>query len=164
MIGADRRVDLTGPQATWPAAARRLWREATEHVLGLPDSWHPPPWRGDPRLREVLGSILGSPPDDLVITCGVRAGASVIARTARRVLHERPSFTGTVAVLRSFRSDLELCTWEEMSERGRNGGSVVWLTTPCRNPDGATLSRDDWAWVDALASANQVVVNEVYRW
>jgi DNA-binding transcriptional MocR family regulator len=162
-------IDLTGPQASWPAAALRLWCEATEDALARPDTWHPPPPQGEYRLREVLGDILGEDPDDVLITSGVRAGASVIARTAREVLHERPSFSGTAAVLRTSHPDLELVQWGDLpaisaSPPERDGDRLVWLTTPCRNPDGATLSADDWACLTAIARRSRMVVNEVYRW
>ncbi|WP_165977639.1 aminotransferase class I/II-fold pyridoxal phosphate-dependent enzyme [Nonomuraea diastatica] len=165
----DHPVDLTGPQATWPAAGLRLWREATDHVLGLPDSWHPPPLQGDRGLREVLGVILDENPDDVLVTSGVRAGASVMARTARSFSHEQPSFTGTVAVLRSCRREVNLQSWAELLDLRRHGGrtgsaGVIWLTDPWRNPDGATLTLDDWSRVAAVAQTHQVVVNEVYRW
>src|SRR5689334_17142663 len=94
MTSTGRRVDLTGPQASWPAAALALWRGATVRVLALRDSWHPAPVQGDRRLREVLGAILGDDPDRILITSGVRAGASVIARDAQMIRHERPSFMG----------------------------------------------------------------------
>ncbi|MEO3789008.1 aminotransferase class I/II-fold pyridoxal phosphate-dependent enzyme [Nonomuraea sp. B10E15] len=161
-------VDLTGPQATWPSAGLRLWRAATDHVLGLPDAWHPPPPQGDRGLREVLGAILREDPDDVLITSGVRAGASVIAQFGESFSHEQPSFTGTVTVLRACRRDVNLHPWAELLEHrhaGRTGAAgVVWLTDPWRNPDGATLTPDGWRRVEAVARTRQVVVNEVYRW
>lgn len=166
-IQANPTIDLTGPQASWPAAALRLWSEATERVLGSPDSWHPPPLQGEQRLREVLGAIFGADPDQILVTSGVRATASVVGRHAHRILHERPSFTGTVAVLRSFHSDLELHPWADLSAAlaaGPAGGNLIWLTTPFRNPDGVTLTPADWRWIDAVDEHNQVIVNEVYRW
>jgi DNA-binding transcriptional MocR family regulator len=167
--GTTCQVDLTGPQASWPAAALRLWRNATDRVLGMPGSWNPPPIQGDQRLREVLGGILHEDPGEILITSGVRAGASVIGLGRPRVLHEHPSFSGTVQVLRSVRSDVDLLTWDELlapaSVAGaHDAGGVVWLTSPCRNPDGATLSADEWGRIEALAQSSRVVVNEVYRW
>jgi DNA-binding transcriptional MocR family regulator len=169
MTRAALPVDLSGPQASWPGAALRLWRDATEHVLAQPDVWHPAPIQGERCLRVTLGAILHEDPDQILITSGVRAAASVIARGARAVLHERPSFTGTVAVLRSVHPDLEILSWADLLAKSRSadaaaGGTVIWLTTPCRNPDGATLARDVWEWIDAVDPADQVVLNEVYRW
>lgn len=168
-IRTGRQVDLTGPQASWPARALRLWSEATSDVIHERDAWHPAPLQGDLRLRETLASLLSEDPENILITNGVRASASVIARTAGRVMHERPSFTGTVAVCRSFHPDLELVRWSELAAASRAGGwldpdGVVWLTSPCRNPDGVTLSGDDWSWVIGAARKSRVVVNEIYRW
>jgi DNA-binding transcriptional MocR family regulator len=168
--GQPGLVDLSGPQASWPRKARRLWRDATARALACPDSWHPAPVQGERCLRDVLGAILQEDAEQVVITSGVRAAAAtLIAPGERTILHERPSFTGTVTVLRSRHPGLRLMSWPELLAWSRSAGlasgkAVAWITTPCRNPDGATLSPGGWELIEAVEPPHQVVVNEVYRW
>ncbi|MGW4795810.1 aminotransferase class I/II-fold pyridoxal phosphate-dependent enzyme [Nonomuraea sp. NPDC004297] len=133
------------------------------------DAWHSASRQGDRGLREVLASILGDAPERLMITSGVRSGVGVLSRGVRRVLHERPSFAGTVQAFRGFGVPVELVGWDKLPEAVRvddpADSLLLWVTHPLRNPDGATLDPAKWRQLRQLSSGRlRVVANEVYRW
>jgi DNA-binding transcriptional MocR family regulator len=70
-------------------------------------------------------------------------------------------------VLAGAGADVALATWPEIlrDPGGPPEATVVWLTSPGRNPDGATLSPTDRERLAALAGRGyRVVVNGTYAW
>lgn len=155
-------LDLTGP---WPVPGedcRRLWLAATERAMAEDPAWMTAFPAGDEQVREHLAEPLGMPADRLLLTNGIRAGAAALARTARRVLIEAPTFAGVPPVFASAGCELRLAPWAELvAEQRRWRPDLVWLTSPGRNPDGRTAPPELLA---ELVSGGPVAVNEVYRW
>ncbi|MFL6130921.1 MAG: aminotransferase class I/II-fold pyridoxal phosphate-dependent enzyme [Mycobacteriales bacterium] len=155
-------LDLTGP---WPPPGpecRRLWLAAAGRAVAEDAAWLTAFPAGDAQVREQLGGLLGTDPRRLVLTSGIRAGAAALARTARRVLIECPTFAGVPPVFASAGCEVRLRPWEALAgEQRRWSPDLVWLTSPARNPDGRTAPPELLA---ELAAGGRVAVNTVYRW
>ena len=155
-------LDLTGP---WPVPGpecRQLWLAATERAMAEDPAWMTAFPAGDEQVREQLAGPLGMPADRLVLTNGIRAGAAALARTARRVLIEAPTFAGVPPVFASAGCEVRFAPWEELvAEQRRWSADLVWLTSPGRNPDGRDAPP---ALLAELVAGGTVAVNEVYRW
>ena len=160
---AEPILDLTGP---WPppgAECRRLWLAAAERAVAEDGAWLTAFPVGDAQVREHLAALLGTGADRLVLTGGIRAGAAALARTARRVLIECPTFAGIPPVFAAAGCEVRLRPWEALAgEHRRWSPDLVWVTSPARNPDGRTAPPALLA--ELTAGGGRVAVNEVYRW
>jgi DNA-binding transcriptional MocR family regulator len=159
----ERILDLTGP---WPppgAECRRRWLAAGERAAAEDGAWLTAFPVGDAQVREHLAATFGTSADRLVLTGGIRAGAAALARTARRVLIECPTFAGVPPIFTSAGCEVRLRPWEALvGEQRRWSPDLVWVTSPARNPDGRSVPPELLA--ELAAGAGRVVVNEVYRW
>ncbi|WP_329563513.1 aminotransferase class I/II-fold pyridoxal phosphate-dependent enzyme [Streptomyces uncialis] len=156
-------ADLSGPPPRWPRSARDVFAEAMDAAARTVTLWQQPAPQGDEVLREELGCLLGTDPERLTITAGVRATALTYARTKRRIALERPTFPGVLHTLRAAGADVSLHSWDELLRRPP--ASTLWLTSPFRNPDGRTLTVGERDTLTRLTtSGHRVIVNEAYRW
>ncbi len=157
-------IDLSGAQPPWPDDATALLSGCADEAIRSPDLWRVPAPRGDEVLRTELGRLLELDAELLTITASVRAAALTYARQAAHLVVERPTFTGSLEVLRSGPATVQLRSWEEIGERPLPAGATLWLTSPARNPDGRTLDRAECAQLSALRGlGHPIVVNETYR-
>lgn len=160
-------VDLSGSPARWPAEATELWADCVARAARVAELWTVPAPRGDDVLRQELAGALGFPPDEVTIVASLRAAALTYARRFRRAVVERPTYPGVLPVLGGAGADVVLASWQEIlrDPGGEPGDTVVWLTSPGRNPDGATLSPADLERLDDLAGHGyRIVVNGTYSW
>jgi DNA-binding transcriptional MocR family regulator len=160
-------IDLSGSPAPWPAEAVEQWADCAARAARVADLWTVPAPRGDDVLREALAAALGFPPDQVTIVASLRAAALTYARRFRRIVVERPTYPGVLPVLAGAGADVALATWPEIlrDPGGTPEATAVWLTSPGRNPDGATLSPADRERLAALAGRGyRVVVNGTYAW
>lgn len=151
--------DLSGRPSPWPAhalaTARDCVRAAADRLR--PDMALPGP--GLLALREQLARLLGCPVEQLVVTGGVRAAVPVLGAPLSDTVLESPTYQGVAEVMRALGHRVRSRPWYRL---GPPAGTL-WLTNPCRNPDGACLSTSDIQRIGA-DGWNRVVVNEVYRW
>lgn len=159
-------VDLTGRQPSWPVQVSRLWLDCTQ--VALEDATHvtTPPRTGVEDFRRALASRLETTADRIMITCGVRAMATLIAKPGNEVVLEKPGFRGVLDALESAGSNVELSRWEDFASLAlRRPQRLFWVTPVGRNPDGAELNSD---LIDVLKEirvrGGKVVANETYRW
>jgi DNA-binding transcriptional MocR family regulator len=160
-------TDFSGSPFPWPAQAVALWADCAGRAARQADLWTVPAPRGDDVLREVLAGLLHRDPDQITIVASLRAAALTYARRFPEITVERPTYPGLLPVFSAAR--VRLLTWDEMTGPARAGGeqarSLLWLTSPCRNPDGATLSPAERSALQAkAASGARVVVNATYTW
>jgi DNA-binding transcriptional MocR family regulator len=131
------------------------------------DSWHGPRSRGDPALLDVLAELLRVSASRITVTSGVRAAAVALAQPCHRVIVERPTFSQIPALFRALGLHVRTATWPELADPPRvEPGTAIWVTSPARNPDGASLNRVLAARIHdvALAQGGMFVINEAYRW
>jgi DNA-binding transcriptional MocR family regulator len=158
-------IDLMGRQPSWPSAVVKLWSACVAEAAAQPLLWAEPAPQGDDLLRDALGRDLGVEPSRLTITSGTRAAAVTYARTARHLLMERPTFAGARFVLQSGSAQRDHVSWDYLCTARLPASSTIWLTSPGRNPDGATLSAEQAAQLAArVAEGHRVVVNGTYAW
>lgn len=156
-------IDLSGAGPTWPADARRIWRDCLARATDAASAWTSLDYRGDPLLREAIGRRHGVPPEHVTITAGVRAAALTYARREPLILLERPGFDGVAYALSG--ATVERRTWAQLLDTEPPSGAAIWLTSPGRNPDGASLStRDRERLADWSARGHRIVVNAAYAW
>lgn len=161
-------IDLSGSPAPWPDEATRLWADRVGRAARQSDLWTVPAPQGDEVLREVLASQLGLPVEQLTITASLRAAALTYARRFGHVVLERPTYPGVVPVLAGAGAQVTRASWDELL-KGAFGGepwdTVLWFTSPGRNPDGRTLTGQERSRIAELAAeGHRVVVNETYAW
>jgi hypothetical protein len=149
-------IDLTGVSPRWPVRARRLWRRCLREAAKVTSAWETFCFQGDELLRAQLGRIHGLDPERLTITASVRAAALTYGRRETRIRLEQPCFDAIAYTLSGAR--LERSSWAALIHQPDE--RLVWLTSPARNPDGATLTAAECA---ALAG-RRVVVNGAYLW
>ncbi|TDD68670.1 aminotransferase class I/II-fold pyridoxal phosphate-dependent enzyme [Actinomadura rubrisoli] len=154
-------IDFSGTAPRWTEEARRLWEDCVS--FREESLWAVPMPQGDELLREWIGARFGLDPRFITITAGVRAAALTYARVHGVVHVERPTFGGVVRVLEFAGARVERHSWEALPSVPRSG--ALWVTSPARNPDGATL---DAALCEELgrraAEGQRVVVNGAYLW
>jgi 2-aminoadipate transaminase len=151
-------IDLSGASPRWPAAAREHWHDCLRRAAPADLDY-----RGDPLLREQIARRHGMPPEHVTVTAGVRAAALTYARREPLILLERPGFDGIGYALAG--TKVERCSWAELFDSGPPPGAALWLTSPGRNPDGASLSRSDCERLASLTrSGHRVVVDGAYDW
>lgn len=167
MTEAGGVVDLAGGQRHWPSEASQLWHGCLRRASVPASRWQVPVPQGDELLREQIGKRFGMKPECLTVTAGVRAAALTYARLAARsskpVYVERPTFPGAVSVLRLGGARVEHLRWDELPAAPSDG--TVWVTSPGRNPDGASLDGQLREQLTRRAARGQrVVVNGAYLW
>jgi DNA-binding transcriptional MocR family regulator len=159
----ERTLDLTGPWPVPGAECRQLWLAATQRAAAEDAAWLTAFPAGDEQVREHLAALFGTSADRLLLTGGIRAGAAALARAARRVLVECPTFAGVPPVFASAGCEVRLAPWSELvAEQRRWSADLTWVTSPGRNPDGRTAPPE--LLVELAAAGGRVAVNEVYRW
>lgn len=157
-------MDLTGADVGWSAASHARWLACLARTAHDNRYWRTPPYRGVPELRTALASRIGVAAGSITVTSGVRAAALVAVGEASLVRIEAPTFLGVVELFRRAGRRVELASWPRLW-RDAPPGAAVWLTSPGRNPDGATLTtldRDELA--AAINRGVRVVVNQTNRW
>jgi DNA-binding transcriptional MocR family regulator len=161
-------IDLTGYQPEWPLEAIKLWRECVVVAVTEEQIWSTPSFRGDQILREVLAEQLGHQLEDLVITPGVRSTISSLGRVGKRAIVEQPTFSEVPHLFHSIGLSTRLVTWENLGRAtltDDTGKSIVWVTSPARNPDSNRLPESALALLKSLSNTGHIVVqNEIYHW
>jgi 2-aminoadipate transaminase len=158
-------ADLGGTQPAWPAEAVELWAACAAAAARRPELWRVPAPQGDELLRERLSAALDLDAERLTVVGSVRAAAVTYARRHRRVVLERPGWQGLTAALTGSRATLERAGVAELARTRPPAGTVLWLTSPHRNPDGHTLSAPLAGDLSGQVRAGaRVVANEAYRW
>ncbi|MEV4556242.1 hypothetical protein AB0K51_04495 [Kitasatospora sp. NPDC049285] len=144
---------------------REEWRECLSRAIDAPRARDTAPRTGVPELREALADHLDLPVADLAVTSGIRGQVAPLVAGAAALVVERPTFL-SVPRLAARHVPVLALTWEEiLADDGRYpDGSVVWITSPARNPDGRTLTAAEAARLDELADRHRVVVNQAYHW
>jgi DNA-binding transcriptional MocR family regulator len=146
-------IDLSGPPQPWPAVADRLWAGcASDAVRGSEE--------GGDLLREELSSAFGLDPEHVTITPGARVAALAYGLVCGAVALERPTFTGVAAVLSAARVRWRYVTWSQIDDVPP--GTLLWITSPCRNPDGASIEADVLA--RCRRAGRRVVINATNVW
>ncbi len=157
-------IDLTGRSIGWPSDAQRLWLAASAEATASTETWTNAPLAGDPELRAELASWTGHNPDHLAVTAGVRAFALTVARVAPRVLVEHPTYPTVPRLFTALGAQVRRAEWHDL-ESFRDECDALWVTTPARNPDGASVDR---ALADVIAAFARrgvmVVQDEACRW
>jgi DNA-binding transcriptional MocR family regulator len=158
-------IDLSGTMPAWPGEAVRLWGSCVGEASTLSHLWRFPAPRGDDLLCEQLGRLLGLDPSGLTITASVRAAALTYSRREQYITLERPTFPGVARALREARAHLALREWEDLVRGEDAMRPLLWVTSPFRNPDGATLTEDHRAVLaERLAAGQHVAINCAYLW
>lgn len=159
-------LDLTGPSGGWTAASRTRWHHCLESAGRSPGAWDTTPRTGLPRLRDALAAAVGLDPERLAVTSGIRSQVAELTYDARTLVVEAPGFQSIAGVARQQGVAVEPCDWEAMlSGEHVSADRVLWLTSPCRNPDGRTLSGEQAERLGELVGASRrVVVNQAYFW
>ncbi|WP_328876654.1 pyridoxal phosphate-dependent aminotransferase [Streptomyces sp. NBC_00287] len=156
-------IDLGGAWPRWPAGALKVWQEAHARAAAVADPSCWAPAEGDPVLREQLARVTGARADQLVVTSGVRAAAPALVRGCSHVVVERPTFLGVPDTLAAHGVPVRFLPWDRVREVP--GGAALWVTTPCRNPDGR---QPDAAFLADLRAAVRrgvrVICNTAYTW
>jgi DNA-binding transcriptional MocR family regulator len=153
-------IDLTGRQPEWPLHAAQLWGECVAAAVRDDRHSRTPPRAGLAELRAELGQQWGMDPERMVVTTGVSGAAALLTRPGDVALVESPGFRGVPAILRAKGADVTLTSWERMpADAAAAGEARCWVTSPCRNPDGATLP----ASIAERVGRHRLVVNEIYR-
>jgi DNA-binding transcriptional MocR family regulator len=165
VTGAGRGADFGGGQPPWPAEAVQLWAGCAAAAARRTELWRVPAPRGDELLRAQLAAALDLDPDRLTVVGSVRAAAVTYARRHARVVLERPGWRGLTAALAGSQARLQRADLDEIADADWPAGTVLWLTSPHRNPDGATLTA---GLVSRLAGqvrrGRRLVLDEAYRW
>jgi DNA-binding transcriptional MocR family regulator len=152
-------IDLSGPQPLWPTDAALLWARCAATAARDTDAWAASPPGGDPQLREQLAALWAADPDEITVVAGARAAAAAYGRLADRVLLERPTFSGITHALAAVRARWAQVPWDRLDRAPQ--GTAVWVTSPCRNPDGASLPPDA---IRRMAARGRLIVNRSYQW
>lgn len=157
-------IDFSGEQPVWPSEARKLWAACVRDASCEEHLWRVPAPRGDDELRSRLGIEFATDPADITIVAGARAAAMTYGRIAERVLAEAPTFLGLVPFLGARGLRVEHFGWERMP-MSMSTGTVLLVTSPGRNPDGATLATEQRTRLEGLVSSGcRVVLNSTYFW
>jgi DNA-binding transcriptional MocR family regulator len=157
-------IDLSGPQPFWPSEVIRIWQECTHRAAGLESLFRTASLAGDEMLREGLARHFRLDAERITIIAGTRSAALTYGRHHRHIVIERPTFLGVVPMLTAHGGALAHASWDEMEKTGHKT-DLVWLTSPYRNPDGASLSPGRRRALERMARAGRrVVVNGTYLW
>lgn len=165
--GPDQmRIDLSGRQPVWPETARGLLQSCQSIAINDRDVWQTPPQFGDLLLRQMLALTLEDDPANIIVTTGVRAAAFILAHANVHVFHESPGYSDVVFALKAAGASVELFNWAQVNSLPlQDKRSIIWITSPCRNPDGISLPPTIFAQLSNLTEHNcTVLINETYRW
>ncbi len=159
-------IDLTGPVPPWPDAARSSFAAAVSQALAAPDAWETPWLHGDSETRSSFARLLDRSPDRVLITGGVRAAALSLAALVVDAVVERPTFADVPGVLRAAGTPVRSRAWADFpGVPPAAGRRLWWVTSPCRNPDGASVDTGTAAFLAERAAAGDLVVqNTTYQW
>ncbi len=161
-------IDLSGTPDPWPAEAMALWAECASLAAGANELWTVPAPSGDHVLREVIANLLGFASDHITIVSSLRAAALTYARRYRRIFLERPSYPGVLPAFSGGAARLRMLPWDDIfggALPGDPSRTVLWVTSPCRNPDGISLTAaNEVALRQRVAAGYRVVVNATYAW
>jgi len=129
--------------------------------------WSTPHPRGEPALLDVLSAMLGVDADRIIVTSSLRATAVPLAGHCRAAFVERPTFSGIPETLAAMGPPVKCLNWQDLA--GAAAGQdrpLIWVTSPARNPDGATPGIHLLGQLRDAAAAGDgfLVVNETYRW
>lgn len=159
-------LDLTGPNAGWPAESQALWRRSLHAAELDATAWDTPPATGTQQLRAALAAELELPVEGLAVTGGIRGRVPVLLAGAERLLIEQPSFRSIPVLARRTGIDVVEAGWEQiLATADVDPGRVLWMTSPARNPDGRTLAEAEARRLEELSGRSlRVVVNQAYLW
>ena len=159
-------IDLTGPAGGWTDELRSEWGDVLAASIAGPEAWETSPRTGARPLRTAFAEYLRAPVDQVAVTTGIRGALPGLLSGARRLVVERPGFRSVRRLAVESGVETIALTWEEMFDGGHlDDGTVVWLTSPARNPDGRTLTKAEAARLDMLsARCRAIVVNQAYLW
>lgn len=156
-------ADFSGAQPSWPAEAVELWSGCAAEAARDTALWRAPAPAGDDQLRTRLGAEFGLDPAHLTVVAGARAVALTYGRCTRRVLVERPTFLGLSPMLRAHGARVRHFGWADIPVPEPD--TTVLVTSPCRNPDGATLDGPTREVLEGLCRKGvHVAVNGAYVW
>lgn len=168
MTAPSVRWNLTGTLRPWPTASDRSWRDCLDAALSFTDVWRTPPRLGLPRLRAALAGHLGLAPERLLITQGVRSAVSGLLCGIRRVLVERPTFAAIPRLAEHEGKDLGVLPTRPLDLSGAfRSDTLIWMTSPARNPDGWSLDRPATVLLEQVGGrpgGPRIVVNQAYHW
>jgi DNA-binding transcriptional MocR family regulator len=159
--------DLTGVPQAWPGGLRAVWERALAGASHSPGGCDTPPARGEPALLSALSALLEAASERLIVTSSVRAAAVVLASRCATAFVERPTFTDIPELFASLGLPVRCLDWHDLAAAcAGQHRPMVWVTSPARNPDGATLDPRLLSHLrDTVAEQGGVmVVNETYRW
>lgn len=153
-------LDLSGREARWDGPELAAWARCVQ--AATTDSRRST--KGHP-LARTLTAILDLPGVPFV-TAGVRSTIATLATLRRVIVVERPGFGEIPRLFRRHGCQVVeadaaslVCAAEDPRQ------SLVWVTSPCRNPDGWCLDDDTAAELGDFVDAGGLVVqNESYRW
>lgn len=161
-------MDLTGPSGGWTAETRAMWQRCLGQafVTATGAVWETLPRSGLPELREAFGRKFAADPAHLRITSGIRSEVATLMAGARRIVVEQPGFTSIRLLAGQLGYEVVPATWEQLLDGDLlTPDSVMWLTSPARNPDGRTLTTEEAERLDGLsASCRRLVLNMAYYW
>jgi len=164
-------IDLTGQAGRWSEEALQLWRSALAQETAVATAVAAPaPMLGDPALRAAIGKMLAIPTEEVVVTAGARAAALALARIRPSFYVEAPTFKAIPMLIQKSGTRVLLGPWSSIREvvtcgRGADREVALWVTSPARNPDGRSLSKDMVRVLEDFAAEGGIVVqNETYRW
>ncbi|GGS49120.1 hypothetical protein GCM10010221_55220 [Streptomyces parvus] len=129
-------------------------------------AWDTSPRTGASALRHTLAEHVGANPEELAVTSGIRGQVAALLADTGTLVVERPTFLSVPRLAEQYGKRVVSRDWEDiLAGRGFPPDSVLWITSPARNPDGRTLTRAEADRLDALAADGaRVVVNQAYHW
>lgn len=168
MTAQPARWDLTGTLRPWPGECASAWRRCLDTALSEPGVWQTVPRPGLPRLRAALAAHFGVAPERLTVTSGVRSSVPGLLHGVRHLVMERPTFAHVARLAQQSGVDVTVCP-DPLARLGEPDGSrtLVWVTSPARNPDGWSLSRPEAETAAATCQrpdGPRLVVNQAYHW
>ncbi|MCU1640725.1 MAG: hypothetical protein JWN03_1000 [Nocardia sp.] len=153
-------LDLSGTPSPWPGDIEALWSDAaaTQDISAAdgPDAW-----------RATVAAMLGAGSGDrLQITAGVRPVVAAFADLGRTVLLEGPTFAGVRRAFERAGRPVTIAQLDELLRQAKPAArTLIWLTSPGRNPDGWTAGPEFVTELEGfIADGGLVVQNETYRW
>jgi DNA-binding transcriptional MocR family regulator len=155
-------IDLSGRPSSWDRAVTASWAQAVRVAHAREDATVVAPAAGHEPLRLALADRLDLDPEGLVVLPSVRLAAILVALDHRTIVLERPTFVGIRDVLQRSGATVVQARWPELRAAAEHhSAEAVWITSPFRNPDGATLHGESSDFAPGQAT---VVQNETYAW
>ncbi len=158
--------DLTGVSPKWPAGLEPLWAACVQEAMLTANAWHGPGSRGEPELLTALGELLRVDPRRIVVTSGVRNVTVALGALSSGLLIEKPTFAQIPALFQSLGIPVRCAAWPDLAALGHRAGGTIWVTSPARNPDGASIEARLAMRLRDIAAERDgfMVVNETYAW